>query len=95
MAKSRGRNYTPGERAIMVLGVTTGQSCTEINRVLMLDAVKGGREFRKMPVATYADLTRGIYVHLLAADTSYRWEHVFRPYSREDAGDRLSTPTKA
>ena len=91
MAESRGRNYTPGERAIMVLGATTGQSCVEINRVLELDAVKGGREYREMPETTYAELTRGIYEHLFAADPAYQWEHVFRPYSREDAGIRLST----
>lgn len=47
------RNYTAGERAIIILGIATGKTCSEINEILIKDQRRSGASIRRLPEGSY------------------------------------------
>ena len=83
------RNYTASERALIVLGVMVGKTCSEINEILEKDQKKSGATNRTMPQGTYDMLTKRYLPNMRVPNQTPDWifevfDHTLHPKSAAD-----------
>ena len=74
---TRGRNFTPDERALMVRAITQGDPLDEVNKQLRSHQAAEGLTERLMPESSYL-MMKNTYVKYLQDDDAVR-NHVFHP----------------
>jgi hypothetical protein len=79
-----GRDFTIGERAIIIIGALAEKPLDEINRLLREDSTREGRTFRPLAKSSYDQHTRGGYRKLYDLAAEYQWLYIEHPQSRTD-----------
>ena len=83
------RNYTAGERSLIMIGIMAGKSCDEINNILIKDQKRVGASERKIPLGTYFMIKERYFPALEIPTETPNWvlevyEHVLHPKSAKD-----------
>ena len=73
------RNYTIGQRAIIMIGIKAGKNCDEINTILKEEQKKQGipKDKRKLLPASSYDMVKRQYIPNLNDESL--WEHILAP----------------
>jgi hypothetical protein len=74
----RGRNYTVGERAIVILGIRAGEIPFKINELLKEEQKRLGLSERRVPASSYAMMKTK---YLPAMNDKEIWNHIQNPKS--------------
>ena len=74
----RGRNYTIGERAIVILGLRAGETPFKINELLKEEQKRLGLRERRVPASSYAMMKTK---YLPAMNDKEIWHHIKNPKS--------------
>jgi len=77
------RNYTVGERAVVVIGAAAGKTVDEINEVLAADAKRSGGNYRPINPTSLGMASR--YPSIPATEAQALWEHITHPKPLGDA----------
>jgi len=84
--KSRGRNFTPDERAIMLRVITQDGTLDDVNAQLTKHQESEGLSNRLMPIASYM-MMKNSYVQHLQDDDAVK-AHVFHPATLRELKSR-------
>lgn len=79
------RDFTIGERAIILIGTRAGKPLEEIHRVLREDCERAGRVFRPLAESSYVQHTRGGYRKLYDLSPDHEWLEIEHPQNRTNA----------
>lgn len=83
------RNYTTGERSLIILGMMAGKTCEELNLLLTKDQEKLGASKREVPLGTYSMIKERYFPALGIPQDSPHWifevfDHTVHPRSAKD-----------
>jgi hypothetical protein len=85
------RNYTIGERAIIVLGIKAGHTVAKINQVLVKDQIASGRTIRLVPHSSYV-IVKNAYNKGL--DDEGLWQYIQKPQTLSLVSSKRRSRTK-